>query len=65
MESEKTVKKERSSNRRDMMFVVVAAAACSIAKAAMGDEPKRGTSEARKKYAPVCFTMPTARICHK
>ncbi|VVA32986.1 PREDICTED: photosystem II [Prunus dulcis] len=52
-----------SSGRRDLMFAAAAAAACSIAKAAMADEPKRGTKEAKEKYAPVCVTMPTARIC--
>ncbi|ONI13869.1 hypothetical protein PRUPE_4G250700 [Prunus persica] len=52
-----------SSGRRDLMFAAAAAAACSIAKAAMADEPKRGSKEAKEKYAPVCVTMPTARIC--
>ncbi|XP_008227347.1 PREDICTED: photosystem II 5 kDa protein, chloroplastic [Prunus mume] len=52
-----------SSGRRDLMFAAAAAAACSIAKASMADEPKRGTKEAKEKYAPVCVTMPTARIC--
>ncbi|PQM40760.1 photosystem II 5 kDa protein chloroplastic [Prunus yedoensis var. nudiflora] len=56
-------KSSSSSGRRDLMFAAAAAAACSIAKAAMADEPKRGTKEAKEKYAPVCVTMPTARIC--
>ncbi|KAK1408424.1 hypothetical protein QVD17_40187 [Tagetes erecta] len=60
-------KKVGSSNngRRDMMFAVAAAAAISMAKVALADdeEPKRGTEAAKKKYAPVCNTMPTARIC--
>ncbi|GAB2287046.1 hypothetical protein Dimus_021433 [Dionaea muscipula] len=57
----------RSKRRRELVFAAAAAAtaACSIAKnIAMADEPKRGTEEARKKYGPVCVTMPTARICH-
>ncbi|KAG5253842.1 photosystem II protein [Salix suchowensis] len=57
-------KEESSSGRRDLMFAAAAAAACSIARVAMADEePKRGTPEAKKKYAQVCVTMPTARIC--
>ncbi|XP_073024382.1 photosystem II 5 kDa protein, chloroplastic-like [Primulina eburnea] len=58
-------KEERNSTRRDLMFAVATAAACSVARVAMAEEPKRGTLEARKKYAPVCVTMPTAKICHK
>ncbi|KAF3608679.1 hypothetical protein DY000_02049588 [Brassica cretica] len=52
--------------RRDLMFTAAAAAAvCSLAKVAMADEeePKRGTDAAKKKYAQVCVTMPTAKIC--
>ncbi|CAI0412563.1 unnamed protein product [Linum tenue] len=62
----KNNKKEESNNgRRDLMFGAAAAAAYSIARAAMADEdePKRGTPQAKKKYAPVCVTNPTARIC--
>ncbi|KAF4352668.1 hypothetical protein CsatB_029275 [Cannabis sativa] len=58
-------KEESTSGRRDLMMAVAAAAACSVAKVAMADEPPRGTPEAKKKYAPVCVTMPTARICRK
>ncbi|KAK3032968.1 hypothetical protein RJ639_035796 [Escallonia herrerae] len=58
-------KEEGSSGRRDLVFAAAAAAACSIAKVAMADEPPRGSLEAKKKYAPVCVTMPTARICRK
>ncbi|TQD74706.1 hypothetical protein C1H46_039750 [Malus baccata] len=64
--SEGETKKEGSSNssgRRDLMFAAAAAVASSLAKAALADEPKRGTKEAKEKYAPVCVTMPTARIC--
>ena len=57
-------KEESNSGRRDLMLAVAAAAACSVAKIALADEPKKGTEEAKKKYAPVCATMPTARICH-
>ncbi|KAJ7982221.1 Photosystem II 5 kDa protein, chloroplastic [Quillaja saponaria] len=56
-------KKESSNGRRDMMFVAAAAVLCSVAGVAVAEEPKRGSPEAKKKYAPVCVTMPTARIC--
>lgn len=58
-----TGKEETSNGRRDLMFAVAAAAACSVANIALADEPKRGSPEAKKKYAQVCVTMPTARIC--
>ncbi|KAL7199324.1 hypothetical protein ACSBR2_021586 [Camellia fascicularis] len=51
-----------SAGRRDLVF---AAAVWSVVKVAAADEPQRGTPEAKKKYAPVCVTMPTARICRK
>lgn len=54
---------EKSSKRRDLVFAGAAAVMCSIAGVAMADEPKNGTAEAKKKYAPVCITMPTAKIC--
>uniref|UniRef100_A0A7N0THX4 Photosystem II 5 kDa protein, chloroplastic n=1 Tax=Kalanchoe fedtschenkoi TaxID=63787 RepID=A0A7N0THX4_KALFE len=57
-----------SRGRRELMFAVAAAtAAWSVGNIALAedDEPKPGTPEAKKKYAPVCVTMPTARICHK
>ncbi|KAJ8751269.1 hypothetical protein K2173_016450 [Erythroxylum novogranatense] len=54
------------SGRRDLVFAAAAAAAYSIAKVAMADvEPRPGTPEAKKKYSPICVTMPTARICRK
>ncbi|XP_057511536.1 photosystem II 5 kDa protein, chloroplastic-like [Actinidia eriantha] len=58
-------KDESNSGRRDLVFATAAAAVCSIAGVAMAGEPKRGSLEAKKIYAPVCVTMPTARICHK
>eukprot|EP00091_Calanus_sinicus_P025233 TRINITY_DN9505_c0_g1_i1.p1 TRINITY_DN9505_c0_g1~~TRINITY_DN9505_c0_g1_i1.p1 ORF type:complete len:110 (-),score=9.34 TRINITY_DN9505_c0_g1_i1:99-428(-) len=58
-----TGKEETSNGRRDLMFAVAAAAACFVANIALADEPKRGSLEAKKKYAQVCVTMPTARIC--
>ncbi|KAJ8449464.1 hypothetical protein Cgig2_002261 [Carnegiea gigantea] len=52
---------ESSTKRRDLVFAAAAAAACSLAKVAMADEePKRGTPEAKKKYAPICVSLPTA-----
>lgn len=56
---------ENGNGRREMMFAFAAAAACSVANIALADdEPKRGSADAKKKYAQVCVTMPTARICH-
>ncbi|KAJ8426377.1 hypothetical protein Cgig2_000572 [Carnegiea gigantea] len=47
------VENSSSTKRRDLVVASVAAAACSLAKMAMAEEePKRGTPEARKKYAP-------------
>ncbi|XP_058788525.1 photosystem II 5 kDa protein, chloroplastic-like [Vicia villosa] len=69
VEGEKMVRydinKEGSNGRRELMYAAAAAAVCSVAGVAMADEdePKRGTPEAKKKYAPVCVTNPTARIC--
>ncbi|GAB2229266.1 hypothetical protein Droror1_Dr00023404 [Drosera rotundifolia] len=52
------------SKRRDLVFAGAVAATYAIAKIAMAEEePKRGSPEAKKKYAPVCITNPTARIC--
>ncbi|KAG9131533.1 hypothetical protein Leryth_022056 [Lithospermum erythrorhizon] len=57
------IKSNNNNGRRELVMGVAAAAACSIAKVALADEPKKGTPEAKKKYAPVCVTNPTARIC--
>ncbi|KAK1259473.1 hypothetical protein QJS04_geneDACA010263 [Acorus gramineus] len=56
-----------SNTRRDLVFSVAAAAAAvaaagAVALAGEGD-PKPGSPEAKKKYAPICVTMPTAKIC--
>ncbi|KAL3752138.1 photosystem II 5 kDa protein, chloroplastic-like [Eucalyptus grandis] len=61
-------KEERANGRRDLVFAAAAAAACAVARAAVAEEeeePRRGTPEAKKKYAPICVTMPTARVCRK
>uniref|UniRef100_A0A5B7AJX3 Photosystem II 5 kDa protein n=1 Tax=Davidia involucrata TaxID=16924 RepID=A0A5B7AJX3_DAVIN len=58
-------KKESNNGRRDLMFAAAAAAVCSVAGVAVAEGPQRGTPEAKKIYAPVCVTMPTAKICHK
>ncbi|KAK7312095.1 hypothetical protein VNO77_35679 [Canavalia gladiata] len=57
--------KEGNNGRRNVMFAAAAAALCSVAGVALADGPKPGTPEAKKVYAPVCVTMPTAKICHK
>jgi hypothetical protein len=57
---------EKVSGRRAIMLGVAAAAvvaAGSIQRSAFADEPKPGTPEAKKKYASICVTMPTAKIC--
>ncbi|KAK8601896.1 hypothetical protein V6N13_058434 [Hibiscus sabdariffa] len=59
------MKQEKSNGRRDLIFAAAAAAVGSIANVAMGEEPKPGTPEAKKKYYPICVTMPTAKICRK
>ncbi|KAK8505069.1 hypothetical protein V6N13_140068 [Hibiscus sabdariffa] len=51
-----------SKGRRELMFAAAAAALCSVAGVAMA-EPKRGSAEAKKEYAAVCVSNPTARIC--
>ncbi|XP_022756806.1 photosystem II 5 kDa protein, chloroplastic-like [Durio zibethinus] len=58
-------KRECNNGRRELMFAAAAAAVCLVARVAAAEEPKRGTPEAKKFYAPVCVTMPTAKICHK
>ncbi|XP_021280485.1 photosystem II 5 kDa protein, chloroplastic-like [Herrania umbratica] len=58
-------KRECNNRRRELMFAAAAAAVCSVAGVAAAGEPKPGTPEARKVYAPICVTMPTAKICHK
>lgn len=57
---------EKVSGRRVVMLGVAAAAAVavgSIQRSAFADEPKPGSAEAKKKYASICVTMPTAKIC--
>ncbi|CAN4089803.1 unnamed protein product [Withania somnifera] len=66
--NEKIVTEEeekRNNGRRGLAFALMAIAASSVARVAIAEEPKAGTPEAKKKYAPICVTMPTARICHK
>ncbi|OIV99684.1 hypothetical protein TanjilG_17494 [Lupinus angustifolius] len=54
-----------NNGRRNIMFTAAAAAICSVAGIAVADEPKAGSAEAKKVYAPICVTMPTARVCRK
>ncbi|PHT59276.1 hypothetical protein CQW23_01639 [Capsicum baccatum] len=59
-------KEKKINGRRELALALMAiAAASSFACVAIAEEPKAGTPEAKKKYAPICVTMPTARICHK
>eukprot|EP00928_Gymnodinium_smaydae_P091561 TRINITY_DN75280_c0_g1_i1.p1 TRINITY_DN75280_c0_g1~~TRINITY_DN75280_c0_g1_i1.p1 ORF type:complete len:133 (-),score=17.44 TRINITY_DN75280_c0_g1_i1:219-617(-) len=65
---------QESMQRRRMMFMAAAAAVSAAASQGMmamagegkptGPEPKRGTPEAKKLYARICVTMPTASVCH-
>ncbi|RCV07022.1 hypothetical protein SEVIR_1G214401v4 [Setaria viridis] len=54
-----------AEGRRAVMLAAAAACVAAIggAGAAMAG-PKNGTPEAKKKYAPICVTMPTAKVCH-
>lgn len=58
-------KRESNNSRRDLMFAAAAAAVCSVAGVAAAEDPKPGTPEAKKFYAPVCVANPTAKICRK
>ncbi|XP_062222942.1 photosystem II 5 kDa protein, chloroplastic-like [Phragmites australis] len=54
-----------ADGRRAVMLAAAAAAVAAIGGAgAASAEPKKGTPEAKKKYASICVTMPTAKICH-
>ncbi|KMZ59136.1 Photosystem II 5 kDa protein, chloroplastic [Zostera marina] len=69
-----TTKPESSVNsKRAVIFAAAAAAITAVvvpggkggAFAEEGQEdPKRGSPESKKKYAPICVTMPTANACH-
>lgn len=57
---------DKLNGRRELVFAAATAAAAALAGAALADdEPRPGTPEAKKKYAPICVMMPTAKICHK
>ncbi|KAH7665535.1 Antimicrobial/protein inhibitor gamma-crystallin-like protein [Dioscorea alata] len=66
-EDDNNINDHNNNGRRAVMFAAAAAAICAAGSrpAAMADEPKPGTPEAKKIYAPICVTMPTAKICHK
>ncbi|CAD6243930.1 unnamed protein product [Miscanthus lutarioriparius] len=63
--AEEAAEARPAEGRRAVMLAAAAAAVAAIggAGAAMAD-PKKGSPEAKKKYAPICVTMPTAKICH-
>ncbi|CAO2046345.1 unnamed protein product [Urochloa humidicola] len=55
-----------AEGRRAVMLAAAAACVAAIgggAGVAMAG-PKNGSPEAKKKYAPICVTMPTAKVCH-
>ncbi|KAF7077736.1 hypothetical protein CFC21_082258 [Triticum aestivum] len=54
-----------TDGRRAVVFAAAAAALSAIGGVAFAEsDVKKGSPEAKKKYAPVCITMPTAKICH-
>ncbi|XP_004228890.2 photosystem II 5 kDa protein, chloroplastic-like [Solanum lycopersicum] len=61
----KEEKKSIGSRREWALAIMAIVVTSSFASVVMAEEPKAGTLEAKKKYAPICVTMPTARICHK
>ena len=70
-EPAKLVQAEESSSRgaegrRAVVFAAAAAAVSAIGRGAAFAEPdvKRGSPEAKKKYATICVSMPTAKVCH-
>ncbi|GLT54746.1 hypothetical protein SLA2020_279200 [Shorea laevis] len=58
-----TTLSNRSPVAGSRRIVVTNAARAAEGESAEG--PKPGSPEARKIYAPVCVTMPTAKICRK
>lgn len=63
--------RRRRRGRRAVMFAAAAVALSAIGAGAGGasaafaeSDVKRGTPEAKKKYAQICVTMPTAKVCH-
>ncbi|XP_062219452.1 photosystem II 5 kDa protein, chloroplastic-like [Phragmites australis] len=54
-----------ADGRRAVMLAAAAAAVAAFGGAGVASaEPRKGTPEAKKKYATICVTMPTAKICH-
>ncbi|GLJ27044.1 hypothetical protein SUGI_0530270 [Cryptomeria japonica] len=64
IEVEKKEDKE-AMQRRSVMFAAAAAAVSAVSQGmnAMAGEPKNGSPEAKKLYARICVTMPTAKVC--
>lgn len=50
-------------NRR-AMIAAAAASVVAIAAPAFAEDVKKGSKEAKKKYANICVSQPTAAICH-
>ncbi|KAG2659371.1 photosystem II 5 kDa protein, chloroplastic-like [Panicum virgatum] len=54
-----------AEGRRAVMLAAAAAAVAAVGGAGAATAgPKNGSPEAKKKYAPICVTMPTAKVCH-
>lgn len=60
------MKSDAEVMQRRALVAGAAAAAIALIKIAPAEaeEPKKGSKEAKKKFANICVTMPTASICH-
>jgi hypothetical protein len=59
------VESSATDGRRAVVFAAAAAAVSALGSAAFAEsDVKKGSPEAKKKYATVCVTMPTAKVCH-
>ncbi|KAK1617717.1 hypothetical protein QYE76_023234 [Lolium multiflorum] len=63
--SAKLAVESSTDGRRAVVFAAAAAAVSALGSAAFAEsDVKKGSPEAKKKYATVCVTMPTAKVCH-
>uniref|UniRef100_A0ACD5YW99 Uncharacterized protein n=1 Tax=Avena sativa TaxID=4498 RepID=A0ACD5YW99_AVESA len=59
------VESSATDGRRAVVFAAAAAAVSAFGRVAFAEsDVKKGSPEAKKKYATVCVTMPTAKVCH-
>ncbi|XP_051209372.1 photosystem II 5 kDa protein, chloroplastic [Lolium perenne] len=63
--SAKLAVESSTDGRRAVVFAAAAAAVSAFGRVAFAEsDVKKGSPEAKKKYATVCVTMPTAKVCH-